>query len=120
MKGLLLRWLCSVVALWITVKLGQLLGFDMELKAVGGAVIAVVMLAFLNTFVRPIILLLTLPLSCLTFGLFGFLLNALLFLLVGSGVVEGFRVHGFLAALFGSIVMGLTSGLLNQVITTRD
>ncbi len=129
MRGIVLRFLGSMLALWITVTLGQALGLQLWLGAGRGepastgtlisAALAVVVLAIVNTLIRPIIMLFTLPLSCITFGLFGIIINALLFWIVGS-VVPGFHVGGFLAALFGSVVMGLISGILNQVIVSRD
>lgn len=113
---LLLRWILSAVALYLTVLLGQALGLRLLVAGPVSLLIAVLVLAVVNALLRPIAQLITLPLSCLTFGLFGFIINALMFWLVGSGVVPGFRVVGFLPALFGSVVMGLISGALNHLL----
>ena len=113
---LLLRWLGSAVALYITVVLGQALGLRLWIEpGVHGIVpvlIAVVVLGVVNAFIRPILKLLTLPLTCLTLGLFSFVINAALFWLVGQ-FVPGFHVGNFLAALFGSVVMSIVGGILN-------
>jgi putative membrane protein len=68
--------------------------------------IAVAVLGLVNTLVRPILFILTLPITIITLGLFAFVLNALLFLFVAN-VLEGFYVAGFWAALLGSLVLTL-------------
>ena len=78
------------------------------------ALFAVVVMGIVNAIIRPIVQLLTLPLNCLTFGLFSFVINAVMFWLVGW-FTEAFRVH-FAGALVGSIVMSLVGGLANQAI----
>lgn len=119
MLHLLIRWIASAVALWITVKVGQHLGlrFYVEPGTAGAAALLLMALALgiANAVLRPIIQLVALPLSCLTFGLFGFVVNAALFWLAGQ-VVPGFHVKGFIAPLFGSVVMGLVSGVLNMMV----
>ena len=118
---LLIRWVLSAVALYITVLMGQALHLRFYvapgLKGVEGLLAAVVILAIVNAVLRPIVQLLTLPLSCLTFGLFAFVVNALMFWIAGQ-VTPGFHVRGFLAPLFGSIVMGVVSGALNHLVVT--
>lgn len=118
---LLIRWAVSAVALYITVKVAEYLNLHIwlapGLQGVIAAVIAVAVLAVVNAIIRPIVELLTLPLTCLTFGLFSFVVNALMFWLVGQ-VVPGFHVRGFLAPLFASIVMGLVSGILSFFIVS--
>jgi len=116
-----LRWAVSAVALYITVTIASHLGLGLKVVAgltgIEASLIAAVVFAIVNTVIRPIVQLLTLPLTCLTFGLFSFVVNALLFGLV-LDLVPGFTLHGFLAPLFGSIVMGVISGALNTVLTT--
>lgn len=72
------------------------------------AVVVAVILALVNTFIKPIIKILTFPISLLTLGLFSFVINALMVLLV-TFIVPGFRVDGFLWALVFSIVLSLVS-----------
>lgn len=124
---LLLRWAIGAAALYATVWLGQQLKFHMRFD--GGsstrwieAFIVVAALTLVNALIRPIVKLLTLPLSCLTFGLFGLVVNALMFWLVGQ-LDLGLVVKGFPAALFGSIVTSILFGVLNTFLgdnSTRD
>lgn len=115
----LLRWLMSAIALYITVLLGRALHLRFYVApgtaGVAGLLLFVVVLGVANAVLRPVVSLLTLPLSCLTFGLFAFVVNALMFWLAGQ-VVPGFHVAGFVTPLFGSVVMGVISGALNFLI----
>lgn len=113
---ILLRWAVGAAALYLTALLGQMLGLDIHLaKDVVSVFVVVLALALVNAFIRPIVKLVTLPLNCLTLGLFGFVINALMFWLV-SALGIGLHVGGFLPALFGSAVMSLISGLLGTLI----
>ena len=76
--------------------------------------IVAVILGALNTFIKPILVILTLPISIVTLGLFTFVINAVLVLLV-SAVVPGFTVDGFLWALAFSLVLSLVSSFLNSL-----
>ncbi|MDR3708041.1 MAG: phage holin family protein [Capsulimonadaceae bacterium] len=121
MKHLLLRWVASAAALIITVYLGHALNLGLEFRATSGGAIVVTAfeaaLAFglVNAVIRPIVELVALPITCLTLGLFSLFVNALMFWLT-SAIVPGFRVEGFVAALFGSIAMSLVSGPLNWLL----
>ncbi|MCZ7624788.1 MAG: hypothetical protein C3F12_02520 [Candidatus Methylomirabilota bacterium] len=112
--GFLIRLLLNAFALLIvsTVIPG------IEVRGVLPALAAAFFLGIVNAVVRPIILLLTLPLTIMTLGLFIPLLNAALLKLV-SLIIQGFEVHGFWSAVFGSILLSLTSGLLNLLINDR-
>ena len=79
------------------------------------AFIVAILLGLLNVFIRPILILLTLPITILTLGLFTFVINALLFWFVAS-FVEGFDVSGFWIALLGTILVSLVSGVGNKLI----
>jgi putative membrane protein len=85
---------------------------------VGGfmsALFAAGLLGILNAAVRPVLILLTLPINILSLGLFTFVVNAFLLKLVSS-VVSGFEVHGFWTAVFGAIIIGGVSWFLNMFI----
>ena len=73
------------------------------------------MLGLVNAVVRPVLVLLTLPVTILTLGLFIFVLNGLLFWMVGTWL-EGFEVGGFWPAVFGAIVFSLVSWLLSALV----
>lgn len=77
------------------------------------ALIAALILGVLNVLVRPVLVLLTLPITLITLGLFIFVINALLFSFVAS-FVEGFAVDGFLPALVGSLIVSVISSVINK------
>ena len=77
------------------------------------ALIAAFILGILNVLVRPILVILTLPITLLTLGLFIFVINALLFWFVAS-FVDGFRVDGFIPALLGSLIVSIVSSVINK------
>lgn len=87
------------------------------------AIILAAVWGILGLIVRPILVILTLPVTILSFGLFIFVINAALFAWLG-GVIQGFEVDGFAAALLGSLVMSLTStvvhGLLDSISGHED
>jgi putative membrane protein len=79
------------------------------------AIIAAIVIGLVNALVRPILLLLTLPVNVLTLGLFTLVINALMFWLASS-VVKGFDVQNFSAAFLGALVFWLVSWALNTLI----
>lgn len=79
------------------------------------ALIAALIWGLISVTVRPILGLLTLPINLITFGLFSFILNALLFWFVAS-FVQGFGVAGFVAALLGSVVLTLVSWVIDAAL----
>lgn len=81
--------------------------------AIAGLLGALV-LGFANAFVRPILVVLSLPITILTFGLFLLVVNALV-LKLGAALVPGFRIRGFLPALFGALLLALLNLLVAQV-----
>jgi len=82
------------------------------------ALLAALALGLINTLIRPLLILLTLPATVLTLGLFIFVINGLLFWAVGS-FVEGFHVGGFWSGVFGAIVYSLISWLLSALLPQR-
>lgn len=116
---ILLRWAVGAGALFLTVWLGQQIGLKLGLKDIASAFIVILVLTLVNALVRPLVKLATLPLNCLTLGLFGFIVNALMFWLVGM-LDLGLTVGDFWAALFGSLVLSLVSGVLNNFIVDRN
>ena len=81
---------------------------------VSTAITVAIVLALLNFFVKPILLLLTLPLTILTLGLFYFVINAIIILLCDH-FVDGFEVNGFLTALLFSIILSLSQSLVYKL-----
>jgi putative membrane protein len=114
MNVLLLRWLTLTLAVIVTAYLLD----GIRISGFLSAVLAAAALATLNTFLRPIILVLTLPINVLTLGLFTFVINALL-LKMASAVIPGFDVIGFWPAVWGSLLISIVAGLLNTFIGER-
>ena len=89
-----------------------------EVRGVLPALSAAFFLGLVNAVVRPIILILTLPLTIVTLGLFIPVINAFLLKLV-SLMIQGFEVHGFWSAVFGALLLSIVSGLLSLFINDR-
>jgi len=81
--------------------------------------VAAIVLALVNTYIRPLIVVLTLPLNILTLGLFTLLINAAMLKLV-SWLIPAFHVEGFWTALGGALLLSLVSGLLNVLLRPED
>ena len=111
MLTLISRLLITALALLLAAYLVP----DIVVDSLYIALIAALILGLLNAVVRPILFVLTLPITIVTLGLFIFVLNALLFWFVAS-FVEGFAVNGFWAALFGSVIVSVVSTIGNKFI----
>jgi putative membrane protein len=83
------------------------------------AIIVALVLAFLNAIVKPILILLTLPITILTFGLFLFVINAVIILMAGS-FIDGFSVDGFWWALLFSLLLSVITSLLFSETKNKD
>ena len=114
MRGIFLRWLILTVAIIFT----SYLSGGIHVSGFFSAFFAADILGILNAFFRPLLLLLTLPLNILTLGLFTFVINAIM-LMMASGVIPGFEVHGFWSAVFGSLLISIISWLLTSFIGKR-
>jgi putative membrane protein len=103
----MLRPMLKILAKWLLLASALLFVayvYDgVMIKSFGSAMLAAFVIGLLNTVVRPVLVLLTLPVTVLTVGLFLFVVNALMFW-AASELLEGFQVRGFLAALIGSIL----------------
>lgn len=106
---LLLRWFISAATLFLVAYLVP--GF--HVSGWYAAFIAALVLGLVNALVRPIILVLTLPVNILTLGLFTFVVNAFMLYLV-STVVKGFEVNGFRPAFWGALVLWLIGWLVSS------
>jgi putative membrane protein len=113
MLRLLLVWLINAVALIAVAYIMP----SISVSSFGAALVAALVLGLINAVVRPVLVLLTLPVTILTLGLFILVLNGLLFWMVGSWL-QGFHVGGFWAGVFGAIVFSLVSWLLSALVLT--
>ncbi len=102
LTGILIIWLVTMVGLGLT----TLIVPGITIKSTPTLLLAAIVLGLINAFIRPILWLLTAPLSVLTFGLFALVINALMIMLAAA-IVPDFEVRGFGSALFGAIVMAL-------------
>lgn len=108
---LLLVWILNAVALLVVAYLLP----GITVASFGSALIAALVLGLLNTVVKPFLVLLTLPLTFVTLGLFLLVLNALVFWWAGS-ILKGFQVDGFWWAVIGAVVYSLVSGALASLL----
>ena len=104
---LLLNGIAIIVAAWFIP--------GVVLTGIAPALLAGALLGFVNALIRPILLLLTLPFTLITLGLFIFVVNAICFALTAA-LVPGFDISGFWAAFFGAIVVSLVSWVLNSLL----
>jgi putative membrane protein len=102
MLKLIVRWLLLAAALLLVAYLYP----GVQVQTFGAAMVAALVLGLLNTVVRPLLVLLTLPVTLITVGLFLFVINALMFWAAAS-LLTGFNVTGFAAALIGSLIYSL-------------
>ncbi|MEH1874220.1 phage holin family protein [Nostoc sp.] len=117
MQHFLLTWLGTAVALFLTANIVP--GFF--IKNFLTALIAALVIGLVNAFVRPILQILTFPITLLTFGLFTLVINALtLWLASALTPGSGFEIHGFLPALLGSIVLAIVSSIINYFLRVVD
>jgi putative membrane protein len=111
MLRILLVWLISAVALLAVAYLMPSIRVD----SFTTALIAVVVLGLVNAVIRPILILLTLPATIITLGLFIFLINGLLFWMVGT-YLRGFEVAGFWSGVLGAIIYSVVTWALSSVL----
>ncbi len=111
MPHFLLTWLITAVSLIITANLVP--GF--VVKSFVAALIAAVIIGLVNAVIRPILVVLTLPITFVTLGLFLFVVNAITIWIAGA-IAPGFDVLGFVPALLGSIVLTIIATALNFVV----
>ena len=108
---IIVRWLLLAAALLLVAHLYP----GVSVASFGSAMIAALVLGLFNTLVRPLLVLLTLPVTLITLGLFLFVINALMFW-AAAGVLSGFHVNGFAAALIGSVLYSLCGMVIDVAV----
>ena len=111
----LLRLLLNAVAVFLAAQLIPGIG----IASPGAALAAGIVLGLVNAIIRPVLILLTLPATVLTLGLFIFVVNAIC-LALAAWFVPGFTISGFWAALFGALVISVISWLLSVILIDKD
>jgi putative membrane protein len=109
--SLLLRWLLNGLALMLVAWLYS----GVQVSGIFPALMAALLLGLVNAVIRPILVILTLPVTLLTLGLFIFVINALLFWFVAE-IIQGFTVSGFMGALIGSLMYSVISLLISALV----
>lgn len=112
---ILLVWLLNALALIAVAYLMP----SVTVASFWTALVAALILGLVNAVIRPVLILLTLPVSVLTLGIFILVINGLLFWFVGS-FIEGFRVAGFWAGFFGAILFSIVSWALSALVLKGD
>lgn len=115
LKLFLLRWLNNTVAVFVAAYLVRGIHYD----DTGGLLAATFILGILNTFLRPLLMLVALPLLIFTLGLFTLVINALMLYWVG-GLVKSFHVDSFWSAFWGALVISIISIFLNTLTRTGN
>jgi putative membrane protein len=108
---LLIKWLLSAAALLLVAYVYQ----GVQVSSFTAALIAAFVIGLLNAVVRPILVILTLPVTVITLGLFLFVINALMFWAAAS-LLNGFEVRGFVAALIGSLIYSVIGMVIESAL----
>jgi putative membrane protein len=112
--GIFIRWLILTAAIMAASYLID----GIRVSGFFSAFCAAAVLGILNALFRPILFILTLPINIMTFGLFTFVINALL-LKMASGVIPGFDVHGFWSAVFAALIISGVNWILSSFINEQ-
>ena len=112
MYGFLLRWSMNLLALVIAASMIE----GIKIEGIGMGILAAGIFGVVNAVIRPVVLVLTLPINVLTLGLFTLVINALMLEFV-SYLVPGFTIETFRAAFWGAVVVSLISWLLNLFVS---
>lgn len=107
----LLHWLVAGLAVLLTSRLIR--GF--EISGIVSALVAALVIGFLNALLWPLLFVLTLPINLLTLGLFTFVLNGII-LKVSAALLPGFKVEGWFSAIFGAVVLSVISLILHSIL----
>ena len=112
--GILVRWIFLTGA----ILLASYLIDGIKVSGFFSAFFAAAILGILNALLRPVLIILTLPINILTLGLFTFVINAVL-LMMASGVIGGFEVRGFWSAFFGALIITIVSWVMGSFISDK-
>jgi putative membrane protein len=111
MISIIVRWVLNALALFIVAKILP----GIHLLDFGSALIAVIVIGLVNLLIKPLLFLLTLPVTIITFGLFALVLNAFM-LMLASAITPGFKIDGFGTAIIGSILLSIVTTILHSLV----
>jgi putative membrane protein len=109
---LLLNWVLSAAAVWIVAQLG----LGISVRGLGTALVAALVIGFINATIGVLLKIITFPLTLLTLGLFWLIINALMLELASALLSPAFHVSGFLSAFIGAILLSLVNLLLKSIV----
>lgn len=114
MQGIFVRTLIAMLGLFLASRIVP----GIWIEGTGSFILAALLLGLVNAFVRPVMFLLTLPLTLVTLGLFVFVVNAAMFGLVAA-MLDNFSVSGFWSALFGAIIVSITGTVASWYVGSK-
>jgi len=109
--GFLVRWLVNAIAIYIATRIVP----GLMAPDAGGVIIAALVLGLINAIIRPVLLILTLPVNILTLGLFTLVINALMLYLVAAIVPSSLQISGFWPAFWGALLIAIISTVLSHL-----
>ncbi|HSG22995.1 MAG TPA: phage holin family protein [Azonexus sp.] len=115
LAGFFIQWGITSFSLWVA----TLLFNGIRFSSTGALIISALLLGFANAVLRPLLVILTLPLTLLTLGFFLLVINALMLLLVAK-LVSGFRISGFWTAFFASLFISILSMALGSLVPNAE
>jgi len=115
LAGFFIQWGITSLSLWVA----SLLFNGIRFSSTGSLIISALLLGFVNAVLRPLLVILTLPLTLVTLGFFLLVINALMLLLVAK-VVSGFKISGFWTAFFASLFISILSMALGSLVPNAE
>lgn len=115
----MLRWILTLLLNSVSLIIVSYIFDSFYLEGFGTAILASFILSVLNLLVRPVLIVLTLPLTALTFGLFLFVVNAVTLMITQGLIGENFVIEGFGTAIIAAIILALLNLILNWLIRDR-
>ncbi|HKF03528.1 MAG TPA: phage holin family protein [Candidatus Sulfotelmatobacter sp.] len=113
---LLLNWVLSALAVWIVAQLG----IGISVRGAASALVAALVIGFINATIGLLLKIITFPLTLITLGLFWFVINALMLELASALLSPGFQVRSFFAAFVGAILLSLVNLLLKAIVMPKN
>jgi putative membrane protein len=114
-----MKWLITLLLNSMALLVADYFVAGFHISGFFSAMLAALVLGLVNTFIRPVLLVLTLPVTFFTLGLFILVVNALAFV-IASWFVPGFTVYSFWGALMGAVITSIVGWILNGIINLRD
>ena len=109
-----MKWIVRILLNGLVLLIVDQIVSGIEIKGITAALVAAIILGLVNTFIRPILILLTLPITFISLGLFILVINAMTFAFT-AWIVDGFYIYSYLGAFFGALLMSIISWFLSGI-----